>query len=326
MKSLSPGKIRALQTTSTRDGIFKILAIDHRDSMRVLIDPDNPAGVPAAQLTEIKLTVIRHIAPQATAVMLEPEYSAAQAIVAGDLPGHVGFLSALEDQGYLGDPYARQTTLLSGWSVAKAKRLGAGGIKLLIFYRPDAGEAAEKQEELVNAVIADCAREEIPLFLESLAYPLDSAVPVNSAEFAAQRRRIVVETARRLTALGPDILKLQFPVDAQRNPDQGLWRDACAELDEAADLPWALLSGGDPYDSFKAQLQIACKAGCSGFMAGRALWREMISAEDAARQEILENAVMPRFEELSQIATTYGRGWQEKCNLPTVDETWFRQY
>lgn len=326
MKTLSPGKVRALQTTSTRDGIFKILAIDHRDSMRVLIDPDNPAGVPAAQLTEIKLTVIRHIAPQATAVMLEPEYSAPQSIVADALPGHVGFLSALEDQGYLGNPYARQTTLLSGWSVAKAKRLGAGGIKLLIFYHPDAGEATEKQDELVNAVIADCAREEIPLFLEALAYPLDSAVPVNSAEFAVQRRHIVVETARRLTALGPDILKLQFPVDAQRSSDKGLWRDACAELNEAADVPWALLSGGDPYDSFKAQLQIACEAGCSGFMAGRALWREMILAEGAARQEILENVVLPRFEELSQIATTYGHGWQEKYNLPTVDETWFRQY
>lgn len=326
MNDLSPGKIRALQTTSTRDGIFKILAIDHRDSMRVLIDPDDPASVPAIQLTELKLAVINHIAPQATAVMLEPVYSAAQAIVAGVLPGHVGFLSALEEQGYLGDPHARQTTLINGWSVPKAKRLGAGGIKLLIFYHPDAGEATDRQEELVQAVIADCARSEIPLFLEPLAYPLDPAMPVTSAEFAQQRRRIVVDTARRLSALGPDILKLQFPLDAAYESDEEVWRDACAELNEAARIPWALLSGGDPYDTFKAQLRVACKAGCSGFMVGRALWREVISATKAERRAILEDIVLPRFKELSQIASAYGHSWQKKHRLPIVDETWFRKY
>ena len=326
MKTLSPGKIRALQTTSTRDGIFKILAIDHRDSMRVLIDPDNPAGIPATQLTEIKLAVIQHIAPFATAVMLEPEYSAAQAIVAGVLPGHVGFLSALEDQGYLGDPYARQTTLLTGWSVEKAKRLGAGGIKLLLFYHPDAGEATHRQEQLVRAVIADCARYEIPLFLEPLGYSLDPTVPVTSAEFAGQRPRIVIETARRLGALGPDVLKMQFPIDANFEPEEAAWTSACAELNEATPVPWALLSAGDPYDTFKRQLRVACQSGCSGFMVGRALWREVISAKGADRQPILEDVVLPRFKELSQIATTYGHGWSQKYDLPAVDNIWFGQY
>ena len=71
MITLTPGKVRALQTTSTGDGVFKILAIDHRDSLRVLIDPDDPAGVPSNRLTELKLAIVDHIAPHATAVMLE---------------------------------------------------------------------------------------------------------------------------------------------------------------------------------------------------------------------------------------------------------------
>lgn len=326
MNTLSPGKTRALQTTSNRDGIFKILAIDHRDSMRVLIDPDDPASVPAVELTELKLAVIEQIASQATAVMLDPVYSAGQAIVAGALSGHVGFLAALEEQGYLGDPYARQTTLLSGWSVAKAKRLGASGIKLLIFYHPDAGEATERQEALVRAVVTDCARYEIPLFLEPMGYSPDPAVPVNSAEFARQRRYVVVETARRLGALGPDVLKLQFPLDARYESDEAAWQDACAELNEAASVPWALLSGGDPYDTFKAQLRVACEAGCSGFMVGRALWREVISATRAERPAILEDIVLPRFKGLAQIASTYGHSWQEKHRMPIIDDTWYREY
>ena len=43
MRTLSVGKIRGLQTTATKAGIFTILAIDHRDSLRVIINPDDPA-------------------------------------------------------------------------------------------------------------------------------------------------------------------------------------------------------------------------------------------------------------------------------------------
>jgi tagatose-1,6-bisphosphate aldolase len=238
----------------------------------------------------------------------------------------VGFLSALEEQGYLGNPYARQTTLLNGWSVAKAKRLGASGIKLLIFYRPDAGEATVRQEELVQSVVADCARSEIPLFLEPLTYSLDPAVAVASAQFARHRRQIVVASARRLSKLGPDVLKIEFPVDAKYEPDKGVWREACAELEDATSVPWALLSAGEAFDTFKAQLQIACQAGCSGFMAGRSLWREVISAEPAERHGFLRDRVLPRFLELSEIAETFGRGWPLKHCPPVVDDTWYRQY
>jgi len=326
VETLSPGKIRALQTTATSDGIFTILAIDHRDSLRALLNPDRPEAVPAATLTDLKLAVIRHIAPQASAVMVDPVYSAAQAIVAGALPGYVGFLCALEDQGYLGNPHVKQNALLTGWSVAKAKRLGAGGVKLLVLYHPEAGEVTARQEELVQAVVVDCARSEIPLFLEPLIYPLDPAMSPKSVEFAGQRRRIVVETARRLGALGPDILKLQFPLDVTHHPDRAMWRDACAELNEAAGRPWALLSGGDPYDTFKAQLRVACEAGCSGFMVGRALWREAIALEEARRDEVLSHTVRPRFEELSRLATTFGQAWQTKYTRPLINETSFRQY
>lgn len=326
MQTLSPGKIRALQTTATPDGVFTVLAIDHRDSLRVLLNPQNPDAIPAATVTGLKLDIIRHIAPLASAVMLDPEYSAAQAIVTAALPGSVGFLCAAEAQGYLGDPQVKQNTLLPGWSVAKAKRLGAGGIKLLLLYHPEAGEVTTRQEELVQAVVADCAREEIPLFLEPLLYPLDPAMPPKSAEFAAQRRRMVVETARRLSALGPDILKLQFPLDAVHHPDPAMWADACTELNEAAARPWALLSGGDPFDTFKAQLRVACQAGCSGFMVGRALWGDTITADPSRRTELLHTTVRSRFTELAGIAANFGQGWPAHYPPPSINETWFRRY
>jgi tagatose 1,6-diphosphate aldolase len=325
-RTLSPGKIRGLDATSSGGGIFTILAIDHRDSMRVVLDPEDPGSVPAQYLTDVKLGLLRKLGSAATAVMLEPEYSAAQAISARALPGGVGFLAAIEAQGYLGDPTARQTLLLDGWSVGKAKRLGASGIKLLVLYRPDSGALAEAQDEMITTVIADCARHDIPLFLEPLAYATEPGLSTDSAEFAAKRRGIVVETVRRLGALGPDILKVQFPVDTRIEPDRAVWADACHELDDVSPVPWALLSGGDPYELFRDQVRVACEAGASGFMVGRALWGEYVATPPADQDLLMEEVLRPRFTELFTIATTHGHDWRERYSMPRIDERWYLDY
>lgn len=324
--TLSPGKIRGLSTASSPQGTFKILAADHRDSMRVLIDPEQPEGVPSQTLTDIKMSLLREIAPQATAVMLDPVYSAGQAIATRSLPGSVGYLCALEAQGYAGEATARETTLLNGWSVEKAKRIGASAIKLLVYYHPDAGDAAVAQEETIRGVVTDCARHDIPLFLEPLYYSPDPAMPVKSEAFAAKRREIVVETVRRLGALQPDVLKIQFPLDVTLQPDRSAWADACAELDAVSPVPWAILSGGDPYASFKAQVEVACQAGCSGFMVGRALWREVINAAPDQRDTVARETALPRFQELAAIVDAHGHDWGRKHQFPDVDQRWYQTY
>lgn len=323
---LTAGKLRGLAQTSTAGGIFTILAIDHRDAMRVELAPDDPASIAPAELTAVKLDLLRALGDIATAVMLDPEYSIGQALAARALPGSVGFLAAVEAQGYLGDPTARQTSLLDGWSVAKAKRAGAAGIKLLVLYRPDAGDLADAQDRTIAAVIAECAREDIPLFLEPLAYVTEPGLDVNSPEFAAKRRDIVIGSVRRLGALGPDVLKVQFPVDTRHEPDRQVWADACAELDAASPVPWALLSGGDPYELFRDQVEVAATAGASGFMVGRALWRDAVTAAPADRQRIVDEVARPRFLELAAIAREHGRDWGARHTLPDVDEHWYLTY
>ena len=73
----------------------------------------------------------------ATGVMLEPEYSIPQLLDAGAVPDGVGFLAALESQGYLADPGAGHHDVLDGWSVAQAAASGAAAAKLLLPYHPD---------------------------------------------------------------------------------------------------------------------------------------------------------------------------------------------
>ena len=326
MGQLTPGKIRGLAATSSPEGIFAILAIDHRDSMRVVLDPEDPFSVPPERLTEVKLGLLRKLGGAATAIMLEPEYSAAQAIVSRTLPGTVGFLAAIEAQGYLGDPTARQTTLLDGWGVEKAKRLGASGIKLLVLYRPDAGAVTEAQDQMIESVIAECAQHDLPLFLEPLAYAIEPGLSTDSIEFAKRRRSIVVETVRRLGAFGPEVLKVQFPVDTRHEPDRALWAEACSELNEASPVPWALLSGGDPYELFRDQVRVATSVGASGFMVGRALWSDYVRTPVADQPRLMDEVLRPRFAELKAIADEHGHDWGKRHELPDIDERWFLTY
>ena len=58
MTSLTPGKARALTQASDERGIFTVFAIDHRDAMRMLLDPDDPSSVPAGLLTKVKLDFV----------------------------------------------------------------------------------------------------------------------------------------------------------------------------------------------------------------------------------------------------------------------------
>ncbi len=64
-------------------GRFCVLAIDHRDSLRKFLSPADLDAVSAGQLTSLKTDIVRELAPMATGVMLEPEYSIPQVADSG---------------------------------------------------------------------------------------------------------------------------------------------------------------------------------------------------------------------------------------------------
>ena len=125
IRDLSIGKLRGLQQCLSARGTFTCLALDHRQNLRKA----NPLFVDNTALSQFKLDVTAELAPYATAVLLDPEVSAAQAIAAGRLPGTSPFVVAVESTGYSGDSTARRAQIIPGWSVEKAKRMGASMIK-----------------------------------------------------------------------------------------------------------------------------------------------------------------------------------------------------
>jgi tagatose-1,6-bisphosphate aldolase len=323
--TLSLGKARALQQCATANGAFTILAADHRDAMRAMIDAVHPQSVSSQTLTDIKLDIVRMLSDLPSAILLDPLYSAAQAIAGAALAGRVGLLVALEDQGYLGDPYNRETASLHDWSVEKAGRLGATGVKVLLFYHPDS-RSAERQENYTREIIEDCQHHELPLFLEPISYPLNPQTQKNSPEFAKERRRVIIESARRLGALGADVLKVEFPLDANYHSDPAVWADACAELNDASPVPWILLSAGEPFETFCQQLTIACQAECAGFAVGRSVWKEATNLSADERVRFLSTTARERFKRLADIAQASAHSWQDRYTLPMPDENWYRTY
>jgi tagatose 1,6-diphosphate aldolase len=329
--NISIGKLRGLQQLADSRGMMTMCAIDHRGALKRALNEKNPDAVSYQDMVDFKLDLCQAVAPFASAILLDPEYGAGQAIAAGLLPGPKGLLVSMEKTGYTGDSTARITELLPGWSIKKVKKMGASAVKLLIYFRPDLKDVASKQLDLVARLADQCLEEDIAFLVEPVSYPVERG-RASSKKFAEIKPGLVIETARQITALPIDVLKAEFPADIKFEQDEGKLLGLCRELNRASRLPWVLLSAGVDFESFRKQVKIACKAGASGFLAGRALWQEgaQIRSRDE-RMKFFQNTAAPRLKELAEIADIYGKPWYsrlgaENGKFTPVTEGWYRSY
>ena len=326
---LSVGKLRGLRMICNERNIFTMAAEDQRGSMRKMLNSDDPKSVPATSMTEIKLDIARALSPLASAMLIDPEYGAAQAIGSGALAGHCGLLVSLEDSDYeqVGDD--RRAKILEGWGVEKIKRMGASGVKLLAYFRPDRGPGTTYQRDLVARVGEECRKHDIPFVLEPVGYPV-GGMKADSPEYAAMKPRIVIETARMLSGLGVDVYKAEFPADSTYEHDEGKLLDLCKSLDAACEVPWVVLSAGVDIEIFRDQVRLACQGGASGFLAGRAIWKNAVRLPAEERRRFLRTAGVDNLRGLIEIAEKYAHPWTERANpgfiAQQVDENWYRTF
>jgi tagatose 1,6-diphosphate aldolase len=321
LMNLSLGVRRALQQCAQDSGTFAMLAMDQRGSLISMMNPGAPDTIQYADVTAVKRDVVGALSPLSSAVLLDVEYGYPACVASGALAAHTGLLLAIEKSGYEGDPLARHTALVDNWSVERTRLAGATGVKLLVYYRPDTPNAQEK-EELVARIAGECRRWELPLFLEPLHYSLDRNVKTVPN---AERRRLVVETARRLAPLGVTVLKAEFPVDVKQTQDEAEWADACAELSDACLVPWVLLSAGVDFDTFVEQVRVACTSGASGVLCGRAVWKESVQMAANERQNFLHADAADRFRTLAVLVRASARPYTDFYPPSSGDdlENWF---
>ncbi|MEP7293615.1 MAG: tagatose 1,6-diphosphate aldolase [Chloroflexota bacterium] len=321
MRQVAPGKFRALGRASSAEGHFNVLALDHSDALKRALNSAAPHTVTTEQIVAFKQQVVSALTLEASGVLLDPIYGAPQAIH-GSYLANAGLLVELEKADYRLNPMPLEVEILPGWSVAQIKRMGADGVKLFFYYNPDSPELTVKQDAVLRKVVADCTALDIPLYAE----PILCGIGEDETVYAEKYTRRVIESARRVAVLGADILKLEFPVPAARLGDETFSRDACTQLSASVDVPWVLLTAGVSFDVFCRQVEIACAAGASGCIVGRAVWGEAAQiADKRERQTWLETLGRDRMRQLTSCVQA-GRPWTSRISCEPVSPDWYRTY
>lgn len=317
---ITPGRYRGLKSTSMADqDIFGIVAFDQRGSFRRMM----PDGTSYDDLVQVKVEIISALSRNASAVLTDPIYGLSPAM---HMNGKSGLLFALEKSGYSGDSTYRKAEFFDAWTPEKLRKVGANAAKILVYYNPQNTDLADELDETIGSVIDECHKWDLPAFVEPMSYSLDENVSKDSAEFAEQKVEIVVETARRLEQIGTDVLKMEFPMDYKYNDNHDDWRAACQQISDAVSIPWVLLSAGVDFATFEQQLITACEGGASGFLAGRAIWKECAAMSTEDRAKFLDTTANDRLNRLLEIASEKATPWSTFYSVQTSTDNWFESY
>lgn len=281
-----------LDRVATDAGHFAVLAIDHVRSFATTVRPDDPDSLKPDELRSTKRWMIEGLRSHAGAVLVDPGFLTAMPAGWVGTLGGTGLILGIEDGDY--EDVITRPRLLPGWDVERAAGLGVDAVKISVYFDPHT--RSEAAEQFVMEVVAQCEAGDMPLFCEPLALYSEPG----------KRRAAVVEGVRRFGPLGADVLKLQFPEPAESDSRQ-VWAGACAEIDSLSPVPWTILSEGSDYRLFREQLRVACRAGGSGFLAGRAVWREAATGVGGLDEGCA------RLDELGDIASSAGVGWRSSA-------------
>ena len=316
--SINLGTRRGLAQCAAPNGTFCIIALDHRQALvKALARYGDKTG---GECIRFKKEVVRALSPYSTAFLMDPLFGAGPAVADDTLSGATGLLISVEETGYAGPSHARVSRLPAGWDVEKIKRMGASAVKFLVYFNPES-ETVGLMKELTSQIAAECTRCDIALFLEILTYDTSQAGPAWSSQ---KRTEVILRSIEELTALGGDILKVEFPTNASDN--RRAWEDACKSVSQASRIPWVLLSAGVDCDLFLEQTAVACAAGASGILAGRSVWKEALSLDGEERNSFLQATSAQRMQELFSLCTASARPYSDFFPSLALGDDWPTNY
>ena len=325
------GTVRRLTRLATHDGFFCIAALDHPENYLALFDSD-VGRVPYETVVASKLELATELSRHASGLLLDPVWSLGQAIATGTLPGSVGVLAPIELLRYAPGTtvgWDLETRLRPGWTPEKVAKLGADGVKLILFYRAELADVAAQQRKLVADLASACRQAQLPLVIEPIWYPLDDEDPTDPS-VGRRRAEGIVASAAEFTLLGVDVLKMQFPGSVASAADRASAASAARELDGVANVPWVLLSEGAGFDDFAVQMEIVARAGASGYIAGRAVWGDAVGRHRDADRARAVGRAGERLDALNELVRAHGRPWAERVALDTVasalPQDWYQSY
>ncbi|HEX6499085.1 MAG TPA: hypothetical protein VF054_08655 [Micromonosporaceae bacterium] len=289
-----------LDAIARPSGGFAMVAMDQRESLRTMFDAAG-AGRPADRdLTAFKLSVAAALGPLASGFLIDREFGFDR-IRAGMLPDSCGLILAADalDQepgGPVEDTSIDETVAAPDFDLT-----GVAAIKLLLLWRRDAHR--DRRVDLARRFIELATARGVLSVLEPVARP----TPAESTAGTWDEDRAIVDAARDLAPLRPSLYKAQVPRRGKGSPDE--LRRACEDLGAAIGGPWVVLSQGVDRDDFLPAVRAACQGGASGFLAGRALWSDVVGRPDVDRA--LAEVAVPRLERLIEVVDREATPWRQ---------------
>ncbi len=269
-------------------GAFAMLAVDQREAMRAMFAEHQGAPVTDQQLTDFKVAATRALTPYASAVLVDKQF-AFDAVVAADAVAPTCGLIAAADRFIEGNgEFVTAVEIDHDVDPAVVRDQGAVAMKLLVIHRPD--EPSATRVAMVEEFVDRCRSAGLVSIIEPVA-----KAPRQGGTWDWDD--CVVEAAKELGSLGADLYKAEVPLKGQGPADE--IRRRCAQITNAVSSPWVVLSSGVPADLFPQAVELACREGASGFLAGRAVWAAVIGSDEVERD--LVEVSIPRLQRLGEL-------------------------
>lgn len=324
--ALTEQKRKFMEKLSDENGIISALAFDQRGALKRLMAQYQTEEPTRGQMEELKVLVAEELTKYSSSMLLDPEYGLP---ATKSLAPQAGLLLAYEKTGYDTSSTKRLPDCLDLWSARRIKEQGAEAVKFLLYYDVDSeNELNEQKQAYIERIGSECVAEDIPFFLEILAYD-EKITDASSVEYAKVKPRKVIEAMKVFSdaRFNIDVLKVEVPVNVKyvegfAEGEVVYTREEAAkyfaEQDKATNLPYIYLSAGVSAKLFQDTLVFAHESGANfnGVLCGRATWAGSVEAyikngETAAR-EWLRTTGFNNIDELNKVLQETATSWKER--------------
>lgn len=282
-----------LDTIARPSGGFAMVAMDQRESLRTMFADAGAGRVGDDRLVGFKTSVAHALGPLASGFLIDRRFGF-DSVRTGVLPAGCGLILAADALTQEPGGPVEDTAVDDAVAAPEFDLTGVDALKLLLIWRRDDRRA--ERIELARRFVALAAERGVLSVLE----PVVRVAPGESEDEA------ILDAARDLAPVGPSLYKAQVPRRGRGTPDE--LRKASEALGTAIGRPWVVLSQGVDRDDFLGAVTAACRGGASGFLAGRALWSDVVGRPDL--DTALAQVSVPRLERLVEVVDTHATPWR----------------
>jgi sulfofructosephosphate aldolase len=278
-------------------GALAMVAVDQREALRGMFAAHQSTPVPDSQLTQFKVDVARELSPYASALLVDQEFGIDAIIDQKALKNSCGLIAAADL--LVGPPggAATDTAVDPDVDAIRMRDIGSVGLKFLVLWRND--ESPDVRARLVEDFNKLCMISGLPSIIEIIVKP-----PTDSSKSFNREEELIV-AAKEAAAWKPDLYKAEVPFHGEG--DLSAITKNAERISEAIGSPWVVLSNGVKQPFFNEAVKACSMGGASGFLAGRAVWADIVGASDIP--QALREVSIPRLEQLAEIVDSYAKPW-----------------